>query len=128
VRTFEGHAAAVRSVSLSADGRWALSGSDDKTLRVWELDWQFEPREIVDWDENARPYLAVFLTLHCAVGEDGFTRVGKPIWAEEHFNELLVDLQNAGYGWLSPDGVARELGRMVAEWQGPPQMPWEQGA
>jgi predicted Zn finger-like uncharacterized protein len=33
---FEGHAGAVTSVCLSADGRWALSGSTDKTLRLWE--------------------------------------------------------------------------------------------
>ena len=27
----------MNSVSISADGRWALSGSMDKTLRLWEL-------------------------------------------------------------------------------------------
>ena len=37
VRTFEGHACSVRSVALSPDGRYALSGSDDHTLRLWEL-------------------------------------------------------------------------------------------
>ena len=28
----------MRNVSISSDGRWAVSGSDDKTLRVWDLD------------------------------------------------------------------------------------------
>ena len=28
---------AVDSVALTADGRWALSGSDDNTLRLWEV-------------------------------------------------------------------------------------------
>jgi tetratricopeptide (TPR) repeat protein len=37
VRTFEGHTGAVMSVCLSSDGRWALSGSTDKTLRLWEV-------------------------------------------------------------------------------------------
>ncbi len=38
LRTCEGHTDEVTSVALSADGRWALSGSDDKTLRLWEVE------------------------------------------------------------------------------------------
>ena len=37
VRTFEGHTKGVTSVALSHDGRWALSGSWDMTLRLWEV-------------------------------------------------------------------------------------------
>ena len=37
MRTFEGHTHWVTSVFLSADGRYALSGSDDNTLRLWEV-------------------------------------------------------------------------------------------
>ena len=37
VRTFAGHSGAVRSVRLSPDGRWALSGSRDRTVRLWEV-------------------------------------------------------------------------------------------
>jgi WD40 repeat protein len=37
VRTFEGHTASVNSVCLSSDNRWALSGSSDETLRLWEV-------------------------------------------------------------------------------------------
>ncbi|MBN2310101.1 MAG: WD40 repeat domain-containing protein, partial [Candidatus Hydrogenedentes bacterium] len=33
----EGHGDHVKSVCLSADGRWALSGSWDNTLRLWEM-------------------------------------------------------------------------------------------
>ena len=33
-----GHTNAIRSVALSPDGRQALSGSDDKTVRVWEVE------------------------------------------------------------------------------------------
>jgi tRNA A-37 threonylcarbamoyl transferase component Bud32 len=32
-----GHTDAVRAVSLSADGRLALTGSDDRTVRLWDL-------------------------------------------------------------------------------------------
>ena len=36
--TFAGHGDAVTCVGLSADGRLALSGSADRTLRLWEVE------------------------------------------------------------------------------------------
>jgi WD40 repeat protein/formylglycine-generating enzyme required for sulfatase activity len=35
---YDGYSAAVNSVSLSPDGRRVLSSSDDRTLKLWELD------------------------------------------------------------------------------------------
>src|ERR1017187_7127454 len=32
-----GHSNTVMSVAFSPDGRWALTGSSDKTARVWEV-------------------------------------------------------------------------------------------
>src|SRR5262249_30792083 len=37
LRTFEGHADTVTAVALTADGRFALSGSLDRTGKVWQL-------------------------------------------------------------------------------------------
>ena len=37
VLRFEGHTKAVHSVAISADGRRALSGSADQTVRLWGL-------------------------------------------------------------------------------------------
>ena len=37
VRTCEGHSDGVNSVTFSADGRYALSGSNDMTLKLWEV-------------------------------------------------------------------------------------------
>ncbi|MBF0318928.1 MAG: protein kinase [Nitrospirae bacterium] len=36
LRTFKGHTAAVTSVSLSHDGRLAITGAMDKTLKLWD--------------------------------------------------------------------------------------------
>jgi WD40 repeat protein/serine/threonine protein kinase len=38
VRTFDGHTGFVYTVAISPDNRYALSGSSDKTLRIWEID------------------------------------------------------------------------------------------
>ena len=37
LRTLEGHGGWVNAVALSGDGRTAVSGSDDKTLKVWDV-------------------------------------------------------------------------------------------
>ncbi len=38
VRTLEGHGAGVLAVAVTPDGRRAVSGSSDKTLKVWDLE------------------------------------------------------------------------------------------
>src|SRR4029077_19359012 len=37
LRTFEGHSDVVAAISLSADGRHVLSGSWDRTARLWDV-------------------------------------------------------------------------------------------
>jgi WD40 repeat protein len=112
IRTFEGHMGHVTSVSWSPDGRYVLSGSSDKTLQLWELDWEFEPTQPADWHEGARPFLNAFLTLHTPY-VDGMVRRGTPTWTEDDFRRLLDKLGCAGYGWLRPEGVHRELEKMA---------------
>ncbi len=38
IRTFEGHTDSVNSVSFSPDGKSALTGSKDNTLKLWEIE------------------------------------------------------------------------------------------
>jgi WD40 repeat protein len=37
VQEFKGHTQPVRAVAFTFDGRYALSASDDGTIRVWDL-------------------------------------------------------------------------------------------
>jgi WD40 repeat protein/serine/threonine protein kinase len=136
LRTFEGHTGSVNSVCLSADGRWVLSGEWDGTLRSWELDWELEAHESADWDEGALLILEMFLTRHTPYAASlpqnhwpseeeitlALTQRGRPSWNEEDFQRLIRQLQYAGYGWLRPEGIRKELERMAREWQGPPPL------
>ena len=38
IRTFEGHADQVLAVSVTPDGRHVVSGSRDKTVKLWDLE------------------------------------------------------------------------------------------
>jgi len=138
-RTFQGHALSVNSVAISPNGRWALTGNGDTTLRLWELDWLYEFPGWKDRAGGARSRFCSFLTLHtpyvCALpkcetptGEQlelALTRRGAPTWTDADFQQFITQLQHAGYGWLRPEAVKRELEKMAADWQGPPPLPWE---
>ena len=37
IYTFEGHLAGISTLAWSPDGQWIASGSDDKTIRFWNV-------------------------------------------------------------------------------------------
>src|SRR6516164_4635245 len=51
-RVLEGHKSWVWAVALTADGKRTVSGSEDRTLRVWDLEGNQLPRVLeghTDW-------------------------------------------------------------------------------
>jgi WD40 repeat protein len=136
VQTFE---ASAHRFALTADGRYLVTttrGSPVGRLTIWELDWDLEDRAPADWDEGARPHLLMFLSAHTPYAAElpqsrepteeeirlALTRRGRPAWTESDFRDLLYTLGCAGYGWLRPEGVRRELESMARTWQGPPPL------
>jgi serine/threonine protein kinase len=59
LRTFEGHTGEVKSVCLSVDGCYALSGSDDTTAKLWEV---ASGRCLRTFEGHTGPVLAVCLS------------------------------------------------------------------
>ncbi len=133
---FHCHTGGITALEISMDGSVFVSGSSSSPLKKWTLDWELEAREPADWDEGCRPYLVNFLAFHTpSVGELpvdrrptepeitlALTRQGKPSWTDDDFKGLHYTLGCAGYGWLRPEGVRRELEKMAATWKEPPTL------
>ena len=100
IHSFEGFTDGVVKVCFSPDGQQIAVASGNK-IYIYDLDFDLHFPGWHDWDEGARPYLEIFLSLH-------------PSWSEDNFNNILIlDLQNRGYGWLRPEGVKAELEKMT---------------
>jgi len=110
--------APVRSLAFSSDSRYLLSAGDDPALTLWLLDWDLVDTLPAAWDEGARPYLDAFLTLHqprTSTPDASGAAVGSSVanWTDSDLQRLLRTLQQAGYGWLQPEGVRQQLLRMA---------------
>ena len=73
--------------------------SDGYNTYAYTLDYRYVFPGWSDWDEDALPYLEIFLTIH-------------PNWTEVDFGGLIAELQNRGYGWIKPEGVREKLGKL----------------
>lgn len=127
--TLQGHTGSwgVHAVCFSADGRNLFSCGHHGPMLQWELDWDLAVRESVDWDEGARYYLESFLNWHTPYSDmisqdhiateqevmQALTRRGRPTWTEEDFQQLLCQMSYAGYGWLRPEAIDKELIQLV---------------
>jgi len=110
VRTWEIKTDFIGPVRFSSDCKYVLAGTSGAEVRVEVLDWELEDREPCDWDEAARPYLETFLVQRVATSSRGI-----PAWSEDDFEALMYRLGSAGFGWLRPEGVLRQLEKQAAE-------------
>ncbi len=138
IKRIDGDIANIQALALSRNGNELWVTNVAGTALLYHLDWDYEFPDPTDWDEGARPYLENFLTLHTPYAGEiladrepteeeitlALTRRGSPVGWREDFDDLIRDLQNAGYGWLRPEGVMAELEHMAADWTEPPLPAW----
>ncbi|MHB2020902.1 MAG: protein kinase, partial [Candidatus Xenobia bacterium] len=126
VGTLMGHGDMVSAVAISQDSRTVASSSRDGTLRLWHLDWDLVPQEPADFSEDIRPTLIAFMSYNTPYlsedlqNEAAWMREGRPHWTTQQFYDLLAELGALGYGFLRPEGVYRELVKMLETWKAPP--------
>jgi WD40 repeat protein len=78
LRTLSGHSNWVSAVAVTADGKRAISGSDDNTLKLWNL----ETGEVIaSFTGESSIYC-------CAVTPDGVTIVAGKASGRVHFLRL----------------------------------------
>jgi HEAT repeat protein len=105
IRTFRGHYYGVLSVAFSPDGKYALSGSGDKTLKLWEVSTGKEIRTFTEHlgrgtseMDKVRYYLANEYW-------DQLIKIGKPA-----VNYLIQALEDEDYPFRIRRGIAKVLG------------------
>ena len=63
-RGLKGHLAAIQALTISPDGRWLASGSDDATARLWDIAAE-DPTAAIVLRGHQRPLSAVAVTPDC---------------------------------------------------------------
>ena len=49
-----GHSDSVNSIAYSPDGRWLVSGSSDRTIKIWQPDGTFMRSLAIAYDINSQ--------------------------------------------------------------------------
>ncbi|KAJ3264447.1 Ribosome biogenesis protein erb1 [Chytriomyces hyalinus] len=119
---YEGHEKRIRCFSVDPTGKWLVSGSDDCTVRVWEVltgrmvkSWKFEePVQDVKWNPNSE-----FSILAIAVENDVF--LVNPGVSSKEVDEVTDEVFANIWGkespskidWKKPSAAASALGHRV---------------
>lgn len=74
VGALSGHTATVRSIAVAEDGRWLVSGGEDGTVRVWDIEELAEKR-LFDIETSVAAVAVVANRYIVAGGDDGLIRV-----------------------------------------------------
>lgn len=118
---YEGHTDLIRSIDLSPDGQFMVSGSDDRTCRVWDVQtgrclvtWTFDAVvQRVAWNPNPT------INLIAVAVEKGFYLMSAATLSTpaqlERTQALFVEPEKRGSGWkvYMPDHESYEKGYRV---------------
>ncbi|MBF0488720.1 MAG: hypothetical protein HQK98_11235, partial [Nitrospirae bacterium] len=116
LRIFKGHVVGVNAVSISMDGRYAISAYDDSTIKVWVLDWDLIVRNEQQWDDGATAILEKFLAAHTPYVQGTLTRRGSTTdWSEGDLEKLIYMLGCVGYGRADSKFIRKELLRLAGK-------------
>jgi len=99
-----GHAGGVRAVAFSPDGKWALSGSEDQTLRLWDVATGREARTFTGHTEAIT--FALFSPDGTRILSSSYDRTLK-LWDVETGKEIRTFRGHEEGVWdvtFSPDG------------------------
>jgi len=112
----------------SWDGSFLVLTSRNYSINLWMIDWELETVPPSDMDERINPYLINFFNSHIPYGENfkagnlteevikkGLKRQGKPEWSDKDLKDLWETLKYAGYGYVRPEGIKKELERLKIE-------------
>ena len=80
---FRGHEYAVHSVAISSDGKLIVSGSHDKTVRLWRGGWQVWLQVCCD----RLRYHPVFKNPQTDVEKQACETCQKYVWSQEESKE-----------------------------------------
>lgn len=125
---YNGHTGRVRSISVDPTGQWLVSGGDDGTVRVWEIQtsrcvqmWRFDGASVIHavaWNPNkAVSLIAIAANDHCVhlVSPRTATKAQK-----DAVHLLLNDMPGLA-------DAASERIKASIEWRRPGSSEWEDG-
>src|SRR5262249_47670318 len=98
IRTFQGHTGAVYSVAIAPDGRTALSGSEDKTLKLWDLSSGREIRTFRGHNDRVTSVVVSAPTGGASPALSGSIDKNLKLWDLSNGNEKLT-LQDTDRVW-----------------------------
>jgi len=103
VRTFKGHTDHVNSVAFSPDGKYILSGSRDKTLKLWEVS---SGREVRTFDGHKSHVSSVAFSVDGEYAISTSSDSTVKLWSIKSGKEIAMIVSFKGGEWvvMTPEG------------------------